>query len=76
MYSIHWSLSRVKIQKDHYGYCGLHVPSKAETCGMNLRRKADLAAIKAESQLPDALSLSIADLPEEHSGAATFLTLF
>ncbi|CAE7206322.1 unnamed protein product [Symbiodinium microadriaticum] len=32
---------------------------KAETCGMNLRRKADLAAIKAESALPD--SLAIAD---------------
>lgn len=41
---------------------------KAETCGMNLRRKADLAAIKAESQLPEALS--IADLAEEHSGEA------
>eukprot|EP00933_Yihiella_yeosuensis_P040243 TRINITY_DN34500_c0_g1_i1.p1 TRINITY_DN34500_c0_g1~~TRINITY_DN34500_c0_g1_i1.p1 ORF type:complete len:573 (-),score=125.40 TRINITY_DN34500_c0_g1_i1:83-1801(-) len=26
---------------------------KAETCGMNLRRKADLEAIKAESALPD-----------------------
>ncbi|CAJ1375157.1 unnamed protein product [Effrenium voratum] len=26
---------------------------KAESCGMNLRRKADLAAIKAESQMPD-----------------------
>eukprot|EP00439_Symbiodinium_sp_Y106_P025035 s6812_g3.t1 len=32
---------------------------KAETCGMNLRRKADLAAIKAESARPD--SLAIAD---------------
>ena len=46
--------------------------AKAETCGMNLRRKADLAAIKAESQIPETSeTLPIADLPEhlEHSGA-------
>ena len=34
---------------------------EAETCGMNLRRKADLAAIKAESSLPDVEVLSIHD---------------
>ena len=30
---------------------------EAESCGMNLRRKADLAAIKAESQLPEPAEL-------------------
>jgi len=42
---------------------------KAETCGMNLRRKADLAAIKAESQIPE-MSQCIADIVPEDSGEA------
>ena len=35
---------------------------------MNLRRKADLAAIKAESQIPE-MSQCIADIVPEDSGA-------
>ncbi|CAK9090926.1 unnamed protein product [Durusdinium trenchii] len=41
---------------------------KAETCGMNLRRKADLAAIKAESQLPEPEFLAIIG-PSDGEGA-------
>lgn len=40
---------------------------------MNLRRKADLAAIKAECQLPDTLCIGDspdADLPPDGAGAA------
>ena len=44
---------------------------QAETCGMNLRRKADLAAIKAESARPD--SLAIAD---SFPNASSFFLMF
>ncbi|CAE7205184.1 unnamed protein product, partial [Symbiodinium necroappetens] len=40
---------------------------KAETCGMNLRRKADLAAIKAESALPDSLAIADGCTAEEQA---------
>lgn len=50
--------------------CNLpHCRCKAETCGMNLRRKADLAAIKAESQLPEPEFLAIIG-PSDGEGLA------
>jgi len=46
---------RVKLERLHRVVKDEHDVrrQKAETCGMNLRRKADLAAIKAESALPE-----------------------